>query len=77
MEIKVLIIDDHHVLIEGLTSLLEREHISIVGTASSHDVAIEKIEKIHTHSKTRTAIRTAKGKCPLFRIKALHAKDHR
>ncbi len=46
-DIRVFLVDDHYMVCEGLTRMLEREHdISVVGEAQSGEAALERLREI-------------------------------
>jgi two-component system, NarL family, response regulator NreC len=46
MSLRILLVDDHEIMRQGLRALLEREHFHVVGEASNGRVAIQHAEKL-------------------------------
>src|SRR5262245_30477453 len=46
MSLRVLLVDDHQVMRQGLRALLEREHFHVVGEASNGRDAVQHAEKL-------------------------------
>lgn len=49
-EIKIVIADDHHILLDGLTAMLEKEEsISVVGTYEDGNSLLDELPKLQPH----------------------------
>ena len=51
MQHSVLIVDDHALIREGVTSLLDSEQFKVIGEAGDGDVAIEKYNELKNQVK--------------------------